>query len=54
MMPNVQQRQSMHLFGVFDGCGKFGREMANYLKHALPYQIEQRFPGEGLESYQTI
>lgn len=54
LAPNVQERQSMHMFGICDGHGEQGRDAANFVKYALHLQIEQRFPREGRETYESI
>lgn len=54
LAPNIQERQSMHMFGICDGHGAHGREAANFVKFTLHMQVEQRFPKEGLETYESI
>lgn len=44
----------MHMFGICDGHGTYGRDAANFVKYALHLQVEQKFPKEGLETYDTI
>ena len=40
LAPNMQDRQSMHMFGICDGHGSNGREASNFVKFALHMQIE--------------
>jgi hypothetical protein len=35
LAPNVQGLPSLHLFGICDGHGQFGREVSSYVKVAL-------------------
>ena len=44
----------MHMFGICDGHGPNGREASNFVKYALHVQIEQRFPQEGQETFESI
>ena len=44
----------MHMFGVCDGHGSSGRDVSNFVKYALHMQIQQRFPKEGQETFETI
>ena len=44
----------MHMFGICDGHGPDGRDAASFVKYAMHLQVEQRFPREGRETYETI
>lgn len=44
----------MHMFGICDGHGTNGRDAANFVKYAMHLQIEQKFPREGKENYESI
>ncbi len=44
----------MHMFGICDGHGPHGRDAANFIKYSLHMQIEQRYPREGREKFETI
>ena len=35
LAPNIQERQSMHMFGICDGHGPKGRDAANFVKYAM-------------------
>ena len=44
----------MHMFGICDGHGEHGRDAANFVKYAMHLQIEQQYPREGRETYESI
>jgi hypothetical protein len=46
LAPNVQGLPSLHLFGICDGHGQFGREVSSYVKIALASQIEKNYGKE--------
>ena len=43
LAPNVQGLPALHIFGICDGHGQFGRDVSNYVKVALPNQIERKY-----------
>ena len=44
----------MHMFGICDGHGPSGRDAANFVKYAMHLAVEQKFPDEGRETYDSI
>ena len=44
----------MHMFGICDGHGTNGRDAASFVKYAMHLQVEQKFPKEGKETYESI
>ncbi|CAG9335810.1 unnamed protein product [Blepharisma stoltei] len=40
IMPQFCDRDTRHLFGVFDGNGEFGHMVSSYIKEKLPYNLE--------------
>ena len=46
LAPNVQDRPALHLFGVCDGHGQYGRDASTFVKFALQMDLEQRISKE--------
>lgn len=46
LAPNVQGLPSLHLFGICDGHGQFGREVSSFVKVALAAEIEKNYGKE--------
>ena len=44
----------MHMFGICDGHGPFGREASNFVKYAMNLLVEQKLPPEGKETGEAI
>ena len=42
LAPNLSKKSSMHLFGVADGHGQYGHEVADFVKFMLPDTIEDK------------
>ena len=40
LAPNMLNQPALHYFGVADGHGQFGKEVSNYIKAALPINVE--------------
>ena len=37
LSPNLNRAPAMHMFGIADGHGQYGNDVANYVKQALPW-----------------
>lgn len=42
LAPNIQDQPALHLFGVCDGHGTYGRDSSTFVKFALQMDLEQR------------
>lgn len=43
LAPNVGGYPSLHIFGICDGHGQFGREVSSFVKVSLPVLIEKNY-----------
>ena len=43
LVPNLQNLQSLHMFGICDGHGQYGRDVSQFVKIALPLAIKERY-----------
>ena len=43
LAPNVSGYPSLHVFGICDGHGQFGREVSNFVKITLPAVVEKNY-----------
>lgn len=43
LTPNVQGLPALHIFGVCDGHGQYGKEVSSFVKAVLPVLIEQKY-----------
>ena len=48
MAPNILGLPALHIFGICDGHGQFGRDVSSYVKTALPALIEKCYNKEVL------
>ena len=46
LAPNVGGYPSLHIFGICDGHGQFGREVSSFVKASLPVVIEKNYKQE--------
>lgn len=49
LQPNIQGLPQVHLFGVCDGHGQFGRNVSSFVKVALAQELEKRYGSEPLK-----
>lgn len=40
LMPNFLEKETLHLYGVFDGNGEYGHMVSSFIKDKLPYNLE--------------
>jgi serine/threonine protein phosphatase PrpC len=52
LAPNVGGYPSLHIFGICDGHGQFGREVSNFVKVSLPVHIEKLYGKKDEDSSQ--
>ena len=43
LQPNIQSLPQVHLFGVCDGHGQYGKNVSSYVKVAFAQQLEKRY-----------
>ena len=53
LQPNIQGTSQVHLFGICDGHGQFGRNVSNFVKAALSGHIERKYT-QGLTDEQIV
>ena len=42
--PNLQGSRGQYLFAVCDGHGMYGHDVSSFVKHTLPYSVEDCYP----------